>query len=303
MEYFHLPDCSTWCYKRFRGTRILIHGLPVETVPPFQPGDNVAKTKTLAKLTASERKEQQKLAEDRQARQEAAAWVEAHHPDDVVSFAWLAKLGDKKPWKDIEHEWPDLIASLLAKGRAYAVSFIDEVKARYLWIEQAWTYATYAEGVTDGRRWASTIAPADQLDRLRTALRYSGRRILVDTEFKDAELSAAHSLLFWVLGHDHYPSSEARSDDDGWDAEDRSDEDEWDAEDGSDEDEWKFDSHCEEFKTFWQPFFPDPLDEVLESMELEGTNAKCKLMEPNYILGFIDGATGLSEQLRTDHLV
>ena len=89
----------------------------METVPPFQPGDNVAKTKTLAKLTASERKEQQKLAEDRQARQEAAAWVEAHHPDDVDMFAWLAKLGDKKPWKDIESKWPDLVASLLAKGR------------------------------------------------------------------------------------------------------------------------------------------------------------------------------------------
>jgi hypothetical protein len=44
------------------------------------------------------------------------------------------------------------------------------------------------------------------------------------------------------------------------------------------------------------------MDELIDSLEFKGTDAKCKLMEPGYIRGFVDGATGLSEQLRTAHL-
>jgi hypothetical protein len=188
-------------------------------------------------MIAAERKEQKQRDEECQARLDASEWVEAHHPEYVESFAFLTKLsGKKKPWKAIEHSWPDLVAGLKAKGRAYAEGFIDEVQAQWQWIEDAWKYAAYAEGVSDGRRWASTIAAADQLERLRSALQYSGRRVLFDIDDRVPELSGAHSLLAWILGHDVYPSPEVQLD----------------------EDEWEFDSNSDEFKSFWQPFFRCP---------------------------------------------
>ena len=55
----------------------------------------------LPRLTAAQRK-RQKGAEGRHARQDAAEWVEAHHPEEVCLIAELGKWGTKgTPWKAI----------------------------------------------------------------------------------------------------------------------------------------------------------------------------------------------------------
>lgn len=234
------------------------------------------------KLAAAYRKQQQKLADERQGRQDAAGWVEAHHPEDVKLVAVLGKGGKKAtPWNGLP-AYHVLLPLLKAEGREYAAAFLDEVDARWQWIKQAWKYAKYAAGISDGRQWATTIATTDQLERLRSALRNSGRRVMIDTDDRGCLLTAAHSLLAWTLGRDVYQPRVLL--------------------DGDGEYE-EYDSDSEEFKSFWQPFFAEPMDEVLESLDVEGTNAKCKLIEPDYIRGFIDGATGLSDRLRADHLV
>ncbi len=234
------------------------------------------------KLTAAQRKQQQKLADERQGRQDAAEWAEAQHPEEVRDIARMGRLGSKSnPW----YAFPGfhaLNSKLKAGGREYATAFLDEVDAYWQWIGPAWRYAAYAEGVADGRRWAASLATPDQLDRLRSALRNSGRRVLIDTEERYEDLPAAHGLLTWILGQDVY-EPRVTFDVDG-------------------DKEYEYDSDSQAFKSFWQPFFAEPIDEVLESVDVEGTNAKCKLIEPDYIHGFIDGATGLSDRLRADHL-
>lgn len=250
---------------------VSIQPVQTATTPPFRP----------LQLTAAQRKEQQKLADARQGRRDAAGWVEAHHPEDVFVVAGASKWGTKSvPWKGLTSDH-GLLPLLKAKGRDYAAAFLDEVDSRWQWIEQAWQHATYAEGVADGRRWASTIAPADQLERLRSALSNSGREVMIGTRERNCLLAAAHGLTAWILGHDVYRPRLIL--------------------DGEDEYE-EYDSDGEQFKSFWQPFFAEPVDEVINSVDVQGTNAKCKLIEPDYIRGFIDGATGLSEQLRTAHL-
>lgn len=231
----------------------------------------------LAKLTAAQRKQQQKLADARQGHRDAADWVEAHDPEDVYLMAVLGTWGSKSaPWKGLSLDHP-LSKLLQTRGRDYASAFLDQVDSHWQWIELAWKHATYAEGVAEGRRWASTIAPADQLERLRSALCNSGREVMFDTEDRNCLLEAAHGLTAWIIGHDVYRPQVVQ--------------------DGEDEYE-EYDSNSDEFKSFWQPFFAEPIEEVIESMGVRGTNSKCKLFEPDYIRGFIDGATGLSEKLR-----
>ena len=132
----------------------------------------------LQRLTAAQPK-RQKGAEDRHARQDASEWVEAHHPEKVCHIAELGKRGTKStPWKAIPLGHP-LAAALNAKGPEYAAAFLDEAYARCQWIELAWRYTTYAEGVSDGQRWAVTFATPGQLERLRAALRNSGPRMMI----------------------------------------------------------------------------------------------------------------------------
>jgi hypothetical protein len=253
-----------------------------EAVHTMQP-DQTASTPAYQplRLTAAQRKQQQKLADERQGRQDAARWVEAHHPEDVQLVAVLGTRGTKTvPWKRLP-SYHGLSPLLKAKGRDYAAAFLDQVESHWQWTELAWKHATYAEGVADGRRWASTIAPADQLERLRSAVSNSGREVMLDTEERNCILEAAHGLTAWILGRDAYRPRVIQ--------------------DAYDEYE-EYDSDREEFKSFWQPFFAEPVDEVIDSVGVQGTNAKCKLIEPDYIRGFIDGATGLSHQLREDHL-
>ena len=104
---------------------------------------------------------------------------------------------------------------------------------------------------------------------------------MIDTNDRNGLLTAAHGLMAWFLGHDVYLPQVILDGEDVYE---------------------EYDSDGEAFESFRQPFFAEPMDEVIDSVDFDGTDAKCKLIEPGYIRGFVDGATGLSEQLRANYL-
>jgi len=56
-------------------------------------------------------------------------------------------------------------------------------------------------------------------------------------------------------------------------------------------------SDCPEFREFWQPFVQESLDNLIPRFRLISFRGRHKLQDRHYVIGFVDGALGLSDQL------
>jgi hypothetical protein len=181
---------------------------------------------------------------------------------------WVIPFSKRYPWAKCP--FPDLRKTLESNGHPYTVGFIRGVQDTFQAEYSALSFLRHREGVEDGRRWASDYANVVQFARMIEFAHSDGtREIFVVHRQLWGSMTPAHQLVEYLLD-DAYPYDE--------DSESLID--------------------CREFREFWQPFVDEPMDKVMSNLQLYGFRAGHKLQDRNYVAGFVDGALGLSEQLR-----
>jgi hypothetical protein len=129
----------------------------------------------------------------------------------------------------------------------------------------ALAYIRHHEGVENGQRWASELATETQLSLLRDFAR-DPQRLDIFLGLQDE--SAADELVAHLVDATYAADDEREV------------------------------LYCVQFPDFWQPFVNQPMDEVMALLERTNTGIRHKLQDCRYVAGFVDGALGLSEQLR-----
>lgn len=197
---------------------------------------------------------------------EGRLWQQAAHPNDVKdaieSLGWWDPHTGRMPWRYCEDP---LRSHLESRGRAYTFGFADAIRNAFQAVAPALAYIRHHEGVEDGRRWASEFATETQFSRLRDFAR--------DPQSRDTFLGlrgehAAEELVAYLVDSTYATDDEREVID------------------------------CVDFPDFWQPFVNQPMDEVMALLKRKHTGIRHKLQDGRYIAGFVDGALGLSEQLR-----
>lgn len=133
----------------------------------------------------------------------------------------------------------------------------------------------HLQGLKDGVRWSRDIATAEQRMRLKT--HYSDNKIYLDNNrlfsyepYGTATHIPATVIVDWVytgLNGEEYMNVAADS---------------------------------FEFREFWTPFLSEPIEEVMTNLLSEVGTRGHKLRVPAYAEGFVDGALGLTQQLRSE---
>ncbi len=201
-------------------------------------------------------------------------WVVTSDHFDVLEFVtnvgWNIPFTERNPWATCP--FPDLRMTLETKGSPYTVGFIRAVQDTFQAEHSALVFHRHQEGVEDGRRWASEYAD----DRHHVLIREFAQSDRTREIFVRPYPHNSHQL--WTPAHDlveylfddTYPYDEDLAS--------------------------LFD--CSEFREFWQPFVNEPMDKVMSDLKLFGFRAGHKLQDGHYIAGFVDGALGLSENLK-----
>jgi hypothetical protein len=161
---------------------------------------------------------------------------------------------------------------LTAKGKEYSLAFIQELANEFQASKKVLAKVLQEAGETDGRLWATEFSTREQVDRLRANLTDLNRRqfFIGNSRQCDPAWTPAHEFTGIVLG-DAYPV-DAESD--------------------------EMISDCEEFRQFWQPFLAEPIEQVMADLQRLDCCCKYKIQQQDYILGFVDGALGLSGRMR-----
>ena len=207
--------------------------------------------------------------EDGQA--DAREWLNDAHPFDVQelleSVGWQMSQSIRFPWDYCPtRSWRELLES---KGRQYTFGFLDEVRNASQAVIFAFVYHRHHEGVQDGRRWASEVATEGQLSRLKSfSTDYRNRELFAEPYFFVGSWTPAHELAV-ALVDGNCPADQSG----------------------------ELLSDCREFREFWQPFVQEPLETLIPRFALDAFQGRHKLQDRHYVIGFIDGALGLSEQL------
>jgi hypothetical protein len=199
-------------------------------------------------------------------------WAVAAHPADILTLidnvGWWTPGSRREPWNTCP--FPDLEARLKANGRFFTLGFLTAVGDEFQAKHHALLSVRHREGELDGQRWATEFATQEQIIQLGNfATATDQRRFFTDPSFHEPPWTPAHELVACLLGS-QYPIDE---------------------DDNLVED-------CQEFRTFWQPFVTEPMDQVISNLKLNSLHGRHKLQDPYYVAGFIDGALGLSEQIR-----
>lgn len=199
-------------------------------------------------------------------------WAEAAHPADILTLiknvGWSPLAFRGESWNTCP--FPDLKAQLRAKGSFFTVGFFNGVGDEFQAKHHALISIRHNEGESDGQRWATEFASQELIERLGDfAAAWDQRKFFVNPSSYEPAWTPAHELVAWLVG-DHYPSDEG-----GELAED-----------------------CPEFRSFWEPFVTEPIGRVMAKLKLDSLRGRHKLQDPYYVTGFIDGALGLSDQIR-----
>lgn len=226
--------------------------------------------KNVTKQSTAEIRQRAQLRNYKRGFADGREWVATCDLFDAQEF--VNKMGWDIPWPS-RNPWtkcsfPDLRKKLRSEGSDYTNMFIEAVQDGFKAEHSALVFRRHREGVEDGRRWASEHANDGQLAQIgHFARSFWTREIFVGPD--PCELwTPAHRLVLDLLG-DAYPIG-----DDG-----------------------KPQKDCTEFRQFWQPFVNEPMDKVMSNLTLYGFRAGHKIQDRHYVVGFVDGALGLSEQL------
>lgn len=187
--------------------------------------------------------------------------------DEILSHAgWWFPYSGREPWPGCPI--PELSAQFKSKGATYTLTFLEVQRRRFSGLEVVHANLRYSEGVCDGTHWAKDFSTPEQRCRLDAQLpRWRGLHSYYTTTFDDW-WTPALAIATTVLG-DAYPVDEESN---------------------------AFMTDCKEFLDFWQPFVNEPMADVVSAWG-GGWNGH-KLQDRNYGLGFLDGALGLSEQMK-----
>ena len=191
-------------------------------------------------------------------------WAMKAHPNELRLFCGHFRKWNKPCLKDDSPLWIRLLKSLpdfKDRGARYSDCFVTEVRSEYSRIATAWAHLNYAAGLRDGESWARDVESAEKLSRLQAKDQREGwNPEYCEDQLFEPEYSPAQGLLYVLLTGDR---------DDHWNVDEPS--------------EAVFEK---EFKSVWERFVSEPLDDV-----------SCKLLVPEYVLGFGNGALGRTEQL------
>ena len=225
----------------------------------------------VAKQSNAEMRQQAQFKKRKQGWADGKRWLAAADPFEVRELVnkigWNAPCSSLSPWKTCPFN--DLRKKLRSEGRDYTYMFIQAVQNCFMAEHSALVFHRHREGAEDGRRWASEYANAGQLAQISKFARSFWTRAIFIGPDPCESWTPAHRLVLDLLP-DAYP----------------------DGEDGKPQED------CTEFREFWQPFVNEPMDKVMSSMKLYGFRAGHKLQDRHYVVGFVDGALGLSEQIR-----
>jgi len=233
------------------------------------PKQNVHRKATRTSTAASRQRDQ--LRKRKQGLADGHKWMATCDHFDAHKFVnamgWDVPWSSRTPWAKCP--FPELRKRLRSEGRDYTHLFIEAVQDAFKAESSALVFLRHGEGVEDGQRWASGYAKGGQLAQISDfSQSFWTREVFIGPDSCES-WTPAHRLVVDLLG-DAYPNGE----------------------DG------KPQKNCTEFREFWQPFVNEPMDEVMSNLELFGFRAGHKLQNRHYIAGFVDGALGLSENLR-----
>ncbi len=194
-------------------------------------------------------------------------WAKRAHPNELRLFCGHFKKwnqhrisGDKPLWHRLLKSLPDF----KKRGPKYSKSFAAEVHKEYSRIRTAWAHLNYSAGLRDGEAWARGVGSVEKLSRLQSMDQREGWNPKYREYYLfDPKHTPAHGLSFVMLKGDR--------------------EDLWE-EDG--EDEYSEADYEKEFNSVWQQFVSEPLDDVT-----------CRLLNPEYVIGFANGALGRTKEL------
>ena len=193
-------------------------------------------------------------------------WAKKAHPNELRLFCGHFRKWNKPCLKDDSPLWMRLLESLpdfKARGVRYSDCFVTEVRSEYKRIATAWAHLNYAAGLRDGELWARDAESAEKLNRLRSMDQREGwNPEYYEDDLFDPEYTPARGLLIDML--------------------------EGDRDEDNDEDKRSEVDFEKEFKGLWKRFASELLDDVT-----------CRLLVPEYVLGFGNGALGRTKQLET----
>ena len=186
----------------------------------------------------------------------------------IDAYGWSVPPDLRRPWAYCP--LPDLQEKLKLQGKLFSNGFLQELLILFQSLQPAFEYHCHHEGVNDGRRWGTEFASPGQLARmLDFSISPCDREVFVSRPYVNRPWTPAHELVCYMFD-DTYPVGDG---------------------DGIAED-------CTEFREFWQPFISEPMDEVMSKLKAVPFRGFHKLQESSYLAGFVNGALGLSEQLR-----
>lgn len=205
------------------------------------------------------------------AKENANEWVTSTNPVIVRDFlqgvAWHR--GKRTLWYCPPY-LSDLKCKLEAEGKDFTSHFIKEVALQFRCLERPLMVVRHLEGLADGKHWAANHSTTEQLNRLRDNLTdpVYHNDFERDGSLDGSEWTPAHELTALVLGGT-YPATDG-----------------------------ELAADCEEFRRFWQPYLTTPIDTVIADLNRPECSGKYKIQDGDYVVGFIDGALGLSDQMR-----
>lgn len=202
----------------------------------------------------------------------ARKWVRSGSPVEIRTVVEFAGCSIPRTYRESWQAVPisALRNQLKSKGRSYTYGFLNEVGNEFQALRQALIVIRHQEGMADGKRWAAEYAISDQLIRLQEfSTSFDNRNFFVEPTMDDSSWTPAHELISFIFAGT-YPINE----------------------DGALLDD------CETFRQFWQPFVREPLDDVIRTFGLPTYLGRHKLQDIHYIIGFVDGALGISDRLQ-----
>jgi hypothetical protein len=198
-------------------------------------------------------------------------WAVKAHPNELRLFVRYFKKW-KKPFSEGDSPlWKRLLTSLpdfKARGELYSRHFERQVFDEYNRIKMLWAYLNYSAGLADGESWARETESAEKLNRLKANDRRGGWGFHPET-YEDFDPDDSPARAFVVCISWAEPNDK-------------------DEEEECPRPEINFEK---DVLGFWRRFVSEPLDDIA-----------CRLLVPEYVLGFGDGALGSGRRLQAQFL-
>ncbi len=199
---------------------------------------------------------------------DGVAWVKTAHPNEIRLFLqhcgnWRRKVspGSSRLRRRLRKSLPEY-----AVGSVFYQYWFNDVVTRAYWnFYWAWKFRNYRDGLADGTAWSETSDAAHGLEQLRLIDKFYGWPDLSEQDFRpfDPDYTVAHCLLLCLQGQLAQPGRLGSR-------------------------EW-FDKQVLErqvFNDFWARFVVEPVEDI-----------RSKLLMPEYVIGFGDGALGRERDL------